>query len=111
MSYTHVTTPDQLAAFCEKLAAVDVIAFDTEFVSEHTYRSQLCLVQVCAPDLLAVIDPLACGSLKQFWEVLAAPGHQTVVHAGREELIFSLTSINRRPANLFDIQIAAGLVG
>jgi ribonuclease D len=43
--------------------------------------------------------------------VLAQPGHQTVVHAGREELGFSLKAIGRRPANLFDVQIAAGLVG
>ncbi len=111
MSYTHITTPGQLAAFCEKLAAADVIAFDTEFVSEHTYRSQLCLIQVCTPELLAVIDPLSAGDMKQFWEVLAEPGHQTVVHAGREELIFSLHAIGRRPAKLFDVQIAAGLVG
>ena len=63
------------------------------------------------PELLAVIDPLAAGSLKRFWEVLAEPGHQTIVHAGREELLFSLNVINRRPADLFDIQIAAGLAG
>ena len=111
MSYTHITTAAQLSAFCDELAQSKEIAFDTEFVSEHTYRSQLCLVQVCTPDLLAVIDPLAAGSLKRFWEVLAEPGHQTIVHAGREELLFSLNVINHRPANLFDIQIAAGLAG
>ena len=46
MSYTHITTADQLVAFCDELARAKEIAFDTEFVSEHTYRSQLCLVQV-----------------------------------------------------------------
>lgn len=111
MSYTHITTARELTALCDKLASADVIAFDTEFVSEHTYRSQLCLVQLCTPDLMAVIDPLSAGSLTRFWEVLAEPGHQTVVHAGREELGFSLSVIGRRPANLFDVQIAAGLAG
>ena len=111
MSYTHITTPDQLAKFCDGLAQAKAIAFDTEFVSEHSYRSQLCLVQVCTPEELAVIDPLACGDLTRFWEALAAEGHETIVHAGREELGFSLTSINRCPANLVDVQIAAGLVG
>ena len=111
MSYTHVTTPDQLTKFCDSLARAKAIAFDTEFVSEHSYRSQLCLVQVCTPEELAVIDPLACGDLTRFWETLAADGHETIVHAGREELGFSLTSINRCPANLVDVQIAAGLVG
>jgi ribonuclease D len=101
-----------LEAYCDELSHADVIGFDTEFVSEHTYRSQLCLVQVCAGDKLAVIDPLApgIGSLSQFWEVLAAGEHQTVVHAGREEFVFSLLTIGKRPADLVDIQIAAGLV-
>jgi ribonuclease D len=112
MSYTHITSAKQLEAYCDELSRADVIGFDTEFVSEHTYRSQLCLVQVCAGDKLAVIDPLApgIGSLSQFWEVLAAAGHQTVVHAGREEFVFSLLTVGKRPANLVDIQIAAGLV-
>jgi ribonuclease D len=111
MSYTHVTTAKELTDLCEQIARADAIAFDTEFVSEHTYRSQLCLVQVCTPDVLAVIDPLAVGSIKPFWEVLAEGNHQTIVHAGREEIGFSLQAVGRCPANLFDVQIGAGLVG
>ncbi|HTQ40195.1 MAG TPA: ribonuclease D [Pirellulales bacterium] len=110
MSYNHVTTDKQLAALCEELAQAEVIAFDTEFVSEHTYRSQLCLVQICTPAGLSIIDPLKLSSLDQFWEVLAQPNHQTIVHAGREELGFSLQAVSRCPANLFDVQIAAGFV-
>jgi ribonuclease D len=111
MSYVHVATSNQLAELCEQLARVDEIAFDTEFVSEYTYRPQLCLVQVAAPGLLAVIDPFSCGSLERFWSALADTDHETIVHAGREEVNFSLTSIGRQPAKLFDVQIAAGLVG
>ncbi|HZZ72477.1 MAG TPA: HRDC domain-containing protein, partial [Pirellulales bacterium] len=83
----------------------------TEFISEHTYRSALCLVQVATRDAQVLIDPLAVRDLTPFWQALAAPGHETVAHAGREELNFSLAAIDRRPANLFDVQIAAGLVG
>lgn len=110
MSYTLVTSAHQLEELCAGLAAADAIAFDTEFVSEHTYRSQLCLVQVATSKQLAVIDPLAVADLTPFWEVLARPGHQTVVHAGREELGFSLSAVNCFPAGLVDVQIAAGLV-
>ncbi len=42
---------------------------------------------------------------------MASAGHTTVVHAGREEFRFCRRSSGARPANLFDIQIAAGLIG
>lgn len=100
-----------MATLAERLADVDTIAFDTEFVSEDTYRSELCLIQVSAADELWVVDALSVGNTRAFWERLAAGAHETVVHAGREELGFSLTIIGTRPARLFDVQIAAGLVG
>lgn len=106
-----VTNERQLASLCERLANCDSIAFDTEFVSEHTYRSQLCLIQVAAGGELAVIDPLAIGDLTPFWQVLAAPEHETIVHAGREELVFCLAAVGKPPADLFDVQLAAGFIG
>jgi len=108
--YDHVTTEEQLAALVARLAAHPHVAFDTEFVSEHTYRSQLCLVQVAAPGTLAVIDTLKVRDLAPFWRLLAEPGRTTVVHAGREEMGFILHAIQARPARLFDVQVAAGLV-
>ncbi len=111
MTHELVTTDQHLAQVCGELAAAPDIAFDTEFVSEHTFRPQLCLVQVAAADRLLVIDTLAVRDMRPFWELLAAPGHNTIVHAGREELLFCLGAIDRRPTRLFDVQIAAGIVG
>lgn len=106
-----ITTERDLADFCRRMTASQSIAFDTEFVSEHSYRPQLCLVQVAIEGELKAIDPLAIGDMTPFWEALAAPGHETIVHAGREEMAFSLVAVGRPPAGLFDVQIAAGLIG
>ena len=111
MRHQSITKPEELKALCARLSAAPWVAFDTEFVSEHTYRPVLCLVQVAAPNELAAIDPLACGDLAPFWEMLAAPTHDTIVHAGRQEVVFCLEAIGRPPANLFDVQLAAGMVG
>jgi ribonuclease D len=108
--YDLVTTESQLGALVDRLAAHSHVAFDTEFVSEHTYRSQLCLIQVAAPDTLAVIDTLKVQELNPFWRLLTEPGRTTVVHAGREEMGFILQAIKARPSSLFDVQVAAGLV-
>jgi ribonuclease D len=111
VDFEHITTDRGLKDFCHSLAAVPVIAFDTEFVSEHSYRPELCLIQVAAGGRMAVIDPQPISDVTPFWELLAAPGHETVVHAGREELLFCLSAVGKPPTRLFDIQIAAGLVG
>ena len=109
-SFDHVTSDTQLSDLVRRLADLPHLAFDTEFVSEHTYRSQLCLIQVAAPGVLAVIDTLKVRELDGFWRLLTDPGRTTVVHAGREEMGFILHAIKARPANLFDVQVAAGLV-
>ncbi len=111
VSYQDITTDEQLQEYCIKLARAKTIAFDTEFVSEHTYRPVLCLIQVAADGELAVIDAVTVADVTPFWKAIAEPGHETIVHAGRGELEFCMAAIGRRPADLFDVQIAAALVG
>jgi ribonuclease D len=111
VSYRIITRNADLERWCQAHTGAPRLAYDTEFVSEHTYRPVLCLVQVAVPGEVAVIDPLSCDDLSPFWEWVAAPGHETVVHAGREEVLFCLGATGRQPHQLLDVQIAAGLVG
>jgi ribonuclease D len=111
VQYRNITTDEQLREYCLGLSHAKSIAFDTEFVSEHTYRPVLCLIQVAADGELAVIDPIAISDVRLFWEAIAAAGHETIVHAGRGELEFCLQAVDRWPERLFDVQIAAALAG
>lgn len=106
-----ITTDRELARLCHDLESAETIAFDTEFVSEHTYRPQLCLVQVAAAGHLTTIDPLAGPDMTPFWQQIVRPGREIIVHAGREEMGFCLRAMGRLPERVFDIQVAAGLVG
>src|SRR5947209_14254128 len=106
-----LTTPRELADCCEFLATQPVLGFDTEFVGEETYHPRLCLVQVAVPGRLFLIDPLATGPLDEFWKLLHDPQRVVVVHAGREEVRLCRLWSGQPPANLFDLQLAAGLVG
>ncbi|QEL19534.1 ribonuclease D [Limnoglobus roseus] len=106
-----VSTPATLEECLTHLAGCPHIAFDTEFVGEDTYRPDLCLVQVATPERLYLIDPLTCGDLKPFWELVVDPQRVVIVHAGREEMRMCQFGIGRPPAHVFDLQIAAGLVG
>jgi ribonuclease D len=109
--YEYIDTPQELDAFCRSIADAPTIAFDTEFVSEDTYRPELCLIQVAAGGQLAIIDPLALDDVTPFWELLVTPGHETVVHAGRHEFVFCQEAVGTRPTGWFDIQLAAAFVG
>jgi ribonuclease D len=106
-----ITTDSELELYCGRLAGFPTIAFDTEFVSEHSYKPQLCLVQVAAGGELRLIDPLAVSSMTPFWNVLTVADAEIVVHAGREEMVFCQEATGRQPARLFDVQLAAGLNG
>ena len=106
-----VATPEELTACCDRLAACTLIGFDTEFVGEETYHPHLCLVQVATPERLYLIDPLTCGPLDRFWELVVDPARRVVVHAGREEVRLCHLCTGKTPGNLADLQIAAGMVG
>jgi ribonuclease D len=106
-----VARAEELAACCQHLAENPVIGFDTEFIGEQTFVPQLCLIQVATPERLILIDPLTVGDLAAFWEVVSDPKRTVVAHAAREEIRICQRSCGRLPHGVFDLQVAAGLVG
>jgi ribonuclease D len=106
-----ITTPEELAPCCEYLAQCGRFGLDTEFVGEDSYHPRLCLVQVATPERLILIDPFTAGPLDGFWNLVIDPANQIIVHAGREEVRLCKLAVGQTPGNLFDLQLAAGLVG
>lgn len=111
MQYESIHAAGQLRQFCDEIAEQSLIAFDTEFVSEDTYRPKLCLIQVAAGDRLAMIDPIELADTQPFWELLSQPGRTVIAHAAREESRFCYRFSGKPIAGLFDTQLAAGFVG
>lgn len=113
IEFDFIKNESQLADYCQRISGRPLIGFDTEFVSEDRYSPELCLLQVAAGDELAIIDTLSCRDLSPLWDLICDPsnGHETVVHAAREEFRFCLAGTGKRPHRLFDTQIAAGLMG
>lgn len=109
--FEHINTAKGLAEFCARSRDCKFIGFDTEFVSENRYRPELCLLQVAADGVYAIIDTLAVGDVSPFWELLSEGPHTTIAHAAREEFLFCYRSCGKRPHKLFDVQLAAGMIG
>ena len=111
MQYDHIQSDQHLRDFCDSIRSAQIVAFDTEFVSEDSYQPELCLIQLAAGGRLAIVDPYEARDLSPLWELLRTPGRETLVHAGREEFRFFLRFAGGPPAGWFDVQLAAGLIG
>ena len=109
--HDFLETSAELDELCRALRQAEILAFDTEFISENRYRPELCLIQVCYDGHLALVDALAIGSTQSFWEVVVDGPAIPVTHAGRAELLFCHEATGRMPSRLFDVQVAAGLAG
>ena len=110
-SQTLISTKDALDDLVAHIRQSGRFAFDTEFVSEETFEPVLCLIQVATGSRLAVVDPLKVADLSSFWDVVLDPSVELVMHAAGEDLRICRLQTGRLPSGIFDVQIAAGLVG
>jgi len=106
-----VSRPEALDECVRQLAQHSIFGFDTEFVGEHTYRPELCLIQVSTSERLYIIDPYSCGDLAPFWALFHDPARTVVAHAAREEVRMCFFQSVVAPASILDTQVAAGFLG
>ena len=103
-----ITTTEELAELCERLAKSPFVAVDTEFMRENTYYPLLCLVQLGNEEEAAAVDPMAEGIDLTPMLNLFCDNEDVlkVFHAGGQdvEIIYNLTG--KTPHPIFDTQIA-----
>lgn len=107
---TLVTTGAGLAEMAAHLEAAGAFAFDSEFIGERSYEPLLCLVQVATPARVFLVDPLASLDLSALWELIVSPSIEKIVVAGQQDFGPAVQRTGRPPANILDVQIAAGFV-
>jgi ribonuclease D len=110
MPHRLITDPAKFEELCQHIGQMGEVAFDTEFLSEHTYRPQLCLLQFATRERSAAVDPFEVQDLSSWWKLMSSPDIAVVIHGGREEVRFCLWGAGARPGRLFDVQIAEGLL-
>src|SRR5258708_16387064 len=108
MPHRLITDQTRFDELCEHIRQAGEVAFDTEFLSEHTYRPELCLLQFATRERSAAVDPFLVRDLSAWWKLMAGGDTAVVVHRGREEARFCLWVAGSPPARLFSLQIAHG---
>lgn len=107
-----IRTSDELATACQRLATHDFVAVDTEFMRETTFWPKLCLIQLAAPGLEMIVDPLAQGlDLTAFYALMADRSVVKVFHAARQDIEIVHYKAGHVPAPVFDTQVAAMVCG
>ena len=107
-----ITTNEGLAAILQTFESAPFLAIDTEFMREHTYYAQLCLIQISNGERAVAIDPLADGiDLAPLWAVLACTDIVKIFHAAHQDLEIFFKEMGSLPLPLFDTQIAAMVLG
>ena len=101
----------ELTKLCSDLRGASVVYLDTEFVGEGRYYPEVGAIQIATDERAALIDPLAVGDLTPLFDVLLAHGIEKVFHAGGQDLAIFFAMMGRPVAPVFDVQIAAALLG
>jgi len=107
-----ITRQEDLEAALSALRNSEFVTVDTEFIRETTFWPELCLIQMAAPGVTALVDPLAPGiDLAPFFDLMADETITKVFHAARQdiEIVHHLGDLIPHP--VFDTQVAAMVCG
>ncbi|MFZ0091205.1 MAG: HRDC domain-containing protein [Solirubrobacteraceae bacterium] len=114
----ELASSSDVAAAASAARAAGRLGIDTEFMSEGRYRALLCLVQVAVDNpepggepLIFLIDALTEVDVEPLAVLLADPGFEVLLHAGRQDVAILRRAWRTELNNIFDTQIAAGFTG
>jgi len=107
-----ITTTDELAAVCSRMATHPFVTVDTEFLRETTYYPLLCVAQMASPAEAVVIDALATDiDLAPFFALMANEKIIKVFHATRQDIEIVWNMAKTIPHPIVDTQVAAMVLG
>jgi ribonuclease D len=107
-----ITTTQELAQACARLAKHPYVTVDTEFLRESTYFPILCVAQMASPDEALVIDTRAQGiELSPFFALMGDERVLKVFHAARQDIEIVWHQAGLIPHPVFDTQVAAMVLG
>ena len=107
-----ITTTNELAETCARLAQHPFVTVDTEFLRESTYYPILCVAQMASTEEAVVVDALAPDiDLAPFFALMADERVIKVFHAARQDIEICWHEAGTIPCPLVDTQVAAMVLG
>ena len=107
---TWINNNNGLKDLCDQLAESQLIALDTEFIRTDTYYPKIALIQLSDGETIWLVDVLGIDDFLPLKKLLESPDNTLIFHACAEDLEVLDHAINIQPTQIFDTQIAAGIV-
>ena len=105
-----IDSNDKLQTVCDQLLSVTTLAVDTEFIRTDTFYPKIALIQLSDGQQCWLIDVLAIDQFAPLKSLLESPHLTLIFHACAEDLEVLDYALDIQPRNIFDTQIAAGLI-
>lgn len=106
-----IASNEALAEACARWRSAKLLAIDTEFVRERTFRPILGLIQIADEGGVTLVDPQGAADLDPLAELLVAPGIDKIFHSCSEDLEVFRDRLGLVAAPIFDSQLAAAFAG
>lgn len=110
-----------LAQMMTHLSRQELVAVDTESDSLFRYYPKVCLIQITTyaepdrpdPERVVdyIVDPLRLDGVQALELIFANPAIEKVMHAAENDIFMLQRSYGFRFQNLFDVQLAARILG
>lgn len=106
-----INNQEDFEEICKELSDETILFVDTEFCRRKTYYAVLSIIQVASEKHRIIIDALSGINISSFEEVLSNKKITKVFHSPDQDLDIFYHLFGRLPNNVFDTQIAAGVIG
>lgn len=110
-STLYLDSPGEAEGFLSSIAAVPMLAIDTEGASFHRFVDRIYLLQLSTANRHAIIDPLRVPAPDKLGLLLESRAVEVVFHDADYDLRLLHQDYGWRVTNIFDTRIAAQLLG
>ena len=109
--FTIIETKAQMDEFVQMHQSIEWLGFDTEFIGERRFFTELCLIQVATEHGIFIIDYLKDISIDHLLKLIEDPSVLKITHAGENDYRILFKQYDILPKNVVDVQILGAFIG
>lgn len=109
--FLFIDSIGQVNDFIEEHKGVEWIGFDTEFIGEKRFYTELCVIQISSEKGVYIFDYAAIKNIDFLLDMIQDPKILKITHAGENDYRLLFNQYKILPQNVVDVQILAGFLG